>query len=89
MVEIEITVRNPNGIHARPASAISTVASRFESEIALLSPDGEVNAKSIMGILTLGAIKGTILTIRTEGEDEKEAAQVLKRLFDNNFKEHS
>ncbi len=85
MIEAEVTVENPTGIHARPASAISSTANEFEAEIMLISSEGEINAKSIMGILTLGAEHGSKLIIRAEGEDENEAIKALQELFVNKF----
>ena len=86
MIEAEVTVENPTGIHARPASTISSTANEFEAEITLIGPEGEINAKSIMGILTLGAEQGSKLTIRAEGEDEIKAIKALQELFASKFR---
>jgi len=87
MIEREVTVTNRAGIHARPAAMIVQTASRFESRIMLGKDNEEINAKSIMGIITLGAGYDTVLTMRVEGSDEQEAADALASLFENRFQE--
>lgn len=87
MIEREVTVTNRAGIHARPAAMIVQTASRFESRIMLGKDDEEINAKSIMGIITLGAGYDTVLNLKVEGPDEQEAADALAALFDNRFQE--
>jgi len=77
----QVTVSNPQGLHARPAHAIVTLASRFKCEIEIIR-DGEcVDAKSILAILTLAAVKGTQLTIRATGEDAHAALDALSELI--------
>jgi phosphocarrier protein len=87
MIEREVTVTNRAGIHARPAAMIVQTASRFESRIMLGKDNEEINAKSIMGIITLGAGYDTVLTMKVEGSDEQEAADALASLFENRFQE--
>jgi len=87
MIEREVTVTNRAGIHARPAAMIVQTASRYESRIMLGKDNEEINAKSIMGIITLGAGYDTVLTMRVEGSDEQEAADALASLFENRFQE--
>ena len=87
MIEREVTVNNRAGIHARPAAMIVQTASRYESKIMLGKADEEINAKSIMGIITLGAGYDTVLTLKVEGPDEQEAADALGNLFENRFQE--
>lgn len=89
MIEREVTVSNRAGIHARPAAMIVQTASRYESRIMLGKDNEEINAKSIMGIITLGAGYDTVLRMRVEGPDEQEAADALASLFDNRFQEES
>ena len=81
MVEKILTVQNRAGIHARPAS------NKFESEIMIIKDDAEVNAKSIMGIIAMGAGYNTQLTFRVEGPDESEAAATIEELFNSKFEE--
>ncbi len=89
MIEKDITVTNRAGIHARPAAMIVQTASRFESKIMLGKDNEEINAKSIMGIITLGAGYDTVLKMRVDGPDEQEAADALAALFENRFQEES
>jgi phosphocarrier protein len=87
MTEREITVRNRAGIHARPAALIVQTASKFEATVMLRKDDEEINAKSIMGIITLGAGYNTTLMVSAEGDDEVEAVDEISRLFENRFEE--
>ncbi|MFW5718325.1 MAG: HPr family phosphocarrier protein [Spirochaetota bacterium] len=66
---------------------IVQTASRYDSRIMLGKDNDEINAKSIMGIITLGAGYDTVLTLRVEGSDEQEAADALATLFENRFQE--
>lgn len=87
MVEKILTVRNRAGIHARPAALIAQTANRFKSEISLDKDFTTVNAKSIMGVITLAAAYNTTLTLRVEGNDETEAAEAVLELFESKFEE--
>jgi phosphotransferase system HPr (HPr) family protein len=80
-----VTVVNPQGLHARPAHALVTLASRFKSNIEILR-DGEMaDAKSILSLLTLAAEHGTQLTIRVQGDDALEALDAVAGLFARGF----
>ena len=87
MVEKILTVQNRAGIHARPAAIIAQTSNKFESEISLSHDDTTVNAKSIMGVIAMGAGYNTQLTLRAEGPDETEAATVIEDLFKSKFEE--
>ncbi|WP_288806198.1 HPr family phosphocarrier protein [uncultured Treponema sp.] len=87
MVEKLLTVKNRAGIHARPAAIIAQTANKFECEVMLARDDTTVNAKSIMGVITMAAGYNTVLTLRTEGTDEKEAADTIEALFNSKFEE--
>lgn len=87
MIEIEVTVKNSLGIHARPAAMIVRTAGNYQSKIMLSKDDMEVNGKSIMGVMILAAEKGSILNIKANGPDEKEAVLAIKQLFDSKFDE--
>lgn len=87
MVTKELIVQNRAGIHARPASTIAKVSQRYSSEITLTSGTMTINAKSIMGIITLGAIYKTPITVTCDGCDENEAMDALQSLFENRFEE--
>ena len=87
MVEKLLTVKNRAGIHARPAAIIAQTANRFECEVKLIHDDVEVNAKSIMGVITMAAGYNTIVKLQTDGSDEKEAASTIESLFESRFEE--
>ena len=89
MKKISVVLQNESGLHARPAKKFVSIASKFASDI-LISKDcigPSVNGKSILMVLSLGAIKGTKLQIMVTGEDEEEATKALDELFMNNLYE--
>jgi phosphocarrier protein len=87
MVEIELEVKNRSGLHTRPAASIVKLTARFKSEIQLSRDGFTINAKSIIGVMTLAAEMGSILKLIIEGVDEELAAQEIKALFDSGFGE--
>jgi phosphocarrier protein len=87
MISETITITNETGLHARPASVFVSTATKFKSELTLLKGEKRVNAKSIMGVLSMGITKGTEITISAEGPDEEEAAGALLELIKSNFNE--
>ncbi len=88
MKEIEITIQNEYGLHARPASLLANMASQFECDITIIKEGKEVNAKSIMNLLLLAAGKDTVIRISAEGKDEAAAIKALRELIvDRKFDE--
>jgi phosphocarrier protein HPr len=90
MIEGSVEIVNELGLHARAASKFVNAASRFHSEIKLHRADNqseEVDGKSILGILLLAASRGTQLTIRATGLDEREAMEALLLLVRGGFGE--
>lgn len=87
MIEKILTVRNRAGIHARPAALIAQTANKYSSEITLEKGSTTVNAKSIMGVITMAAGYNTTITLRAEGADEKDAAEAIFTLFESKFEE--
>lgn len=87
MIEKKVVLKNRLGLHARAASLIVNTAKKFNSSIYLLKDSEEVNAKSILGILTLSASKGSELIIRAEGDDEEEAVREIEELIEKKFYE--
>jgi len=83
MKEATVTIVNETGLHARPASEFLKVANKFQSDITLIKDNKSANAKSILGILTLGLSKGSKVTIRTEGTDEDAALATLVEFISN------
>lgn len=87
MTERDVVVKNRAGIHARPAALIVQTASQFESQIEFKNEHETINAKSIMGIITLGAGYNSTITISADGTDEADAVNRLAELFENRFEE--
>lgn len=87
MVSQEVVIKNRAGVHARPAAMLVQKASEFKSDIFIQKDDEKINAKSIMGILALGAGFKSSLLIIADGEDEKEALAALVLLVENRFEE--
>ena len=87
MIKKNITIINKLGLHARAAAKLLDVASRFHSESKIIKSNSSVNAKSIMGLMMLGASKGTELEFVVEGDDEKEAITAIEELINNRFGE--
>ncbi len=87
MTQEQVTITNKLGLHARAAAKLVHTANNFESEIFIGTEHEEVNAKSILGLLTLAATKGTPLTVRAVGADENEAVEALVALFGDKFGE--
>ena len=87
MTESLVKVINRAGVHARPAAVLVQAAKDFKANIYIEKGNNRINAKSIMGILTLAAAYGTELKIIAEGEDEKEAVEAILRLFETKFEE--
>ncbi len=87
MTERMVTIKNRAGIHARPAALIVQTASKFSSKIWLEKGTDKINAKSIMGIITLGASFGTPIRITADGADEDAAAGAIEGLFESRFEE--
>ena len=87
MTEQTITISNRAGIHARPAAFLVQTTKDFNCNIYFEKGQNRINAKSIMGVITLGASYGTEIKIIAEGEDEQTAVQTLVRLFESKFEE--
>ncbi len=87
MIETTIRVMNRAGLHTRPAALLVKVASKFKAEIYLERDGFQINAKSIIGVMTLAAEQGSELGLTLEGEDEDAAAEAIKKLFASGFDE--
>ena len=87
MVTKKIVVQNRAGIHARPSSLIVQTANKFQSNIMFEKENITVNAKSIMGVMTMAAGYKTELTVSADGADEAEAIAALEQLFAAKFEE--
>jgi phosphotransferase system HPr (HPr) family protein len=87
MMEKEVTIENKLGMHLRAAALFIETGNKYRCQVFLRKGERQVNAKSIMGLLTLGAALGSKVTITTEGEDEREALDALIALVANRFGE--
>ena len=83
----EVTVENQVGLHARPATFFIQKANEYKSSIWVEKEERRVNAKSLLGVLSLGIVKGTPITIIADGSDEEEAVEALTALIASDFAE--
>ena len=83
----EAIVNNQVGLHARPATFFIQKANEFKSSIWVEKDERRVNAKSLLGVLSLGIVKGTAINHIADGADEKEAVEALVAIIDSNFGE--
>ncbi|HRH46368.1 MAG TPA: HPr family phosphocarrier protein [Pyrinomonadaceae bacterium] len=89
MIETNVKIINPLGLHARAAAQLVKMSGKFQSKIQLIRQDNTVvaDAKSILSVLTLAASKGTGLQLMIEGVDELEALNAIVDLIENGFGE--
>lgn len=87
MLAKEVIIQNQVGLHARPATFFIQKANEFKSSIWVEKDERKVNAKSLLGVLSLGITRGTNISIIAEGEDENEAVDALCELINSNFAE--
>ncbi len=85
MLSKTVTVQNQVGLHARPATFFIQKSNEFKSSIWIEKDERRVNAKSLLGVLSLGITKGTEIKLVTDGVDEEEAINALEALIDSNF----
>lgn len=85
--EREFLIVNSLGLHARAAAQLVQCANRFRAEIHVVKDGMEVNGKSIMGVLTLAAAKGSSITVKVMGEDAEHAMLALAKVIENGFGE--
>ncbi|MCD6459301.1 HPr family phosphocarrier protein [bacterium] len=85
--ERDVVIKNKLGIHARPASMLVQLSNKFKCDIYISKDSMSVSGKSIMGVMTLAASRGTKLKIRAVGEDAEQAVNKLIDLFEQKFGE--
>ena len=83
----EVMVQNQVGLHARPATFFIQKANEFKSSIWVEKEERRVNAKSLLGVLSLGIVKGTSVKLIADGADEEEAIETLSDLIASDFTE--
>lgn len=84
-VQKVVVIRNAEGMHARPATLMARLAMKYQSTIELIYDGQRVDAKSILHLLTLGAVQGTELTVEAQGVDAEEALDAVVRLVESDF----
>ncbi len=87
MIEKELTVVNKKGLHARPAALFVGLVEKFDVTVTLAHGDEKVNGRSIMGILMLGAVVGTVLKVTVEGLQANEAMAEFEKFFNKQEEE--
>ena len=87
MISKEVVIDNQVGLHARPATFFIQKATEFKSSIWVEKEERRVNAKSLLGVLSLGIVKGTSVKIIADGADEEAAIDTLSALIDSDFSE--
>ncbi|MDD3839892.1 MAG: HPr family phosphocarrier protein [Clostridia bacterium] len=87
MIEKKVVVKNKDGLYARLAAVLVQVASKYSSKVWIKKDDKQVNAKSIMGIMSLGISQGETVVIGAEGKDEQKAVEELYDIMNSEFKE--
>ena len=87
MVTREVEIKNKLGLHARAAAKLVHTAARFKSDIKIRKGDEEVDGKSILGILLLAAGRGSVIVVRADGPDEREALDAIEKLIEAKFDE--
>ncbi len=83
----EFKIVNALGLHARAAAQLVKLSNRFKCDVFVVKDDQEVNGKSIMGVLMLAATQGTIVLVRTEGDDAEPALKAIGELVESGFGE--
>ncbi len=87
MISRNVTIKNSVGLHARPATFFIQKANSYRSSIWVEKEDCRVNAKSLLGVLSLGIVKGMTITLIADGNDESAAVEGLAALIDSEFEE--
>ena len=87
MISRDVTITNAIGLHARPATFFIQKANGFKSSIWVEKEDRKVNAKSLLGVLSLGIAKGMTIKLIAEGSDESEAVDSLESLINSGFQD--
>ena len=87
MISRSVVIKNSIGLHARPATFFIQKANSYKCSIWVEKEDCRVNAKSLLGVLSLGIVKGTEISLIADGADEAEAVEGLAALIEGEFKE--
>ncbi len=85
MISADVVIKNKVGLHSRPATCFIQKANEFKCGIWIERDSKKVNAKSLLGVLSLGVLQGTEIKIIADGADEEEAMNAMKALVESNF----
>ncbi len=85
MISRNVTIQNSIGLHARPATFFIQKANSYNCSVWIEKEDRRVNAKSLLGVLSLGIVKGTTVTLIADGSDENSAIEGLSELIDSDL----
>jgi len=83
----DIEIKNKLGLHARAAAKLVHTAAKFKADIKIRKGEEEVDGKSILGILLLAAGRGSVITVKANGDDEASAVDAIQELIDRKFDE--
>jgi len=83
MFQETLTIKNPTGLHSRPASMLTQLCRKFKSDITIITSDKIINPKSIVSLLSAGVKPGTEIELRVTGPDEDEAGAKISNLINN------
>lgn len=88
MIKVDVTLINASGLHARPVAQLVNAVKRYKDTVVKIAKEGrEVDAKSMLGIMSLGAKQGSVLCISADGPEEAEIIQLLIGLIESGFGE--
>lgn len=85
MIQFQVTVTAEGGLHARPAALLVSQASQSQSRVTLNKGEKQVDGRSILSIMTLGATQGDEVTVQVDGSDETDVAAAIQQLFAQEF----
>ena len=88
MISKDVTVKNQVGLHARPATFFIQKANEYKASVWVEKNERKVNAKSLLGVLSLGITKGTEIKLIADGADEEDAVNGLIELISSDFSDH-
>lgn len=87
MIEKDVKIINKAGMHTRPASLLVKIASKYKSDFYIIKDGFRINAKSIIGVMSLAAEYGSTVTLTFEGPDEQKASEEILKFFEDGFGE--
>ena len=81
MEQFTFEIKDKNGMHARPAGAVVNEAKKYKSDVTVIKNEKEANGKRLLSLMSLGAVCGSVITVRIIGEDEKEAKDGIEKVL--------